>query len=75
MNIDTGVAVIIVAETNSLLFIGICNKSCSTCSIAEHKGVSIPQHTCYKNWCDSSCAIEVDIIVLGFKQSETLHEL
>ena len=74
-NANSGVAVIFGAETKSLLFIGVRNKYCSTCSIAEHKGVSIPPHTCYKNWCGSSCAMEADIIVEGFKQSETLHGL
>ena len=74
-NAKSGVAVIFGAESKSLLYIGVRNKYCCTCAIAEYKGVTIPPHTCYKNWSGSSCAMEADIIVEGFKQSETLHGL
>ena len=72
-NAKSGVAVIFGVETKSLLYISTCNKYCCTCAIAEHKGVSIPPHTCYKKWSGSSCAMEVDIILEGFKLSETLR--
>ena len=74
-NANSGVAIIYGAETKNLLHIGVRNKYCFTCAAAEHKGVTIPQHTCYKNWFGSSCAMEADILVEGFKQSETLHGL
>ena len=35
----------------------------------------IPPHKCYKNWSDSSCAMESDIILQGFKCSERMHGL
>ena len=49
-NAKSGIAVIFGAESKSLLYIGVRNKYCCTCAIAEHKGVTIPPHTCYKNW-------------------------
>ena len=61
------------AETKSPL----CYKNCSTCtySIAKHNGVSIPPCACYKNWGCPTCAMEANIIMEWFKQSETLHDL
>ena len=34
-----------------------------------------PQHTCFRNWDKSSSAMETDIILKGFLQSETQHGL
>ena len=36
----TAVAVIFGAETKSLLYIGVRNKYCSTCAVADHKVLS-----------------------------------
>ena len=74
-NANSGVAVIFGAETKSLLFIGVRNKYCSTCAIAQHKKIPIPDHKCYKNWSGSSCSMEANIIVEGFRLSESMHGL
>ena len=74
-NANSGVGVIFGAHTKKLLFIGIRNKYCSTCSIAKHKNIPVPSHKCFRNWTGSSCAMESDIIVEGFKRSESMHGL
>ena len=61
-----GVAIIIGAETKQLLHIGIRNKYCSLCQRAETVGCKPRQHTCFKNWDESSQAMEADIILEGF---------
>ena len=72
-NAKSGVAVIIGKETKKLLFLGVRNKYCSTCSIAQNANKTVPPHTCYKYWEQSSCAMESDIVVEGFRMSETTH--
>ena len=72
-NAKSGVAVIFGLHTKKLLFIGIRNKYCSVCAVAEHKKQPIPQHKCYLNWSGSSCAMESDIVVEGFRLSEVTH--
>ena len=74
-NANAGVAVIFGAHTKKLLFIGVRNKYCSTCSIAQYRTTPVPFHICYKNWTGSSCSTESDIIVEGFKLSESMHGL
>ena len=69
-NANSGVAIIIGKET---LFLGNRNKYCSTCSIAHNSQNGPPPHKCYKNWAESSCAVEADILVEGFRMSETTH--
>ena len=53
----SGVAVIIGAQTKKILFLGVRNKYCSICAIHECKE-KIPDHLCYKNWNESSTAME-----------------
>ena len=72
-NAKSGVAVIFGLKTKQLLFLGVRNKYCSVCAVAEHKKVSPKQHICYRNWDRSSCAMESDIIVEGFRLSEATH--
>ncbi len=69
----SGVAVIIGERTKKLLFLGVRNKYCSICAIAVRKNKSPQTHKCDKNWSESSSAMEKDIIVEGFKQSELTH--
>ena len=73
-NAKSGVA-LIGRNTNKLLYLGIRNKFCSICSVAQHRNVSAKKHTCYKNWSGSSSAMEVDILVSGFQIAETTHGL
>ena len=74
-NANSGVGVIFGAHSKKLLYIGIHNKYCSTCSVAQRSSDTIPPHKCYKNWSQSSCAMESDIIVEGFRCSERMHGL
>ena len=72
-NANSGVGVIFGAATKKLLYIGIRNKYCAVCSIAQKRSSSPPQHTCFKNWTGSSTAMEADIIAAGFRHSEAMH--
>ena len=75
-NANSGVGVIFGAATKALLFIGIRNKYCSVCAISSRNNVvPVPQHKCYHNWSSSSCSMEADIILEGFRQSENMHGL
>ena len=70
-NAAGGVAIIIGQATGKLLHIGICNKNCYIRTAAESKHVKPMEHTCYKNWTDSSQAMEADIIYKGFVKANT----
>ena len=72
-NAKSGVGIIIGKETGKILFMGVRNKYCTICHNAS--GGTIPEHTCFLNWDQSSSAMETDIIVEGFCQSETQHGL
>ena len=67
-NAKSGVAVIIGSRTKKLLFLGVRNKYCSTCSIAENAGQEAPAHASYRNWNCSSPTMESDILVEGLRQ-------
>ena len=56
-----------------MLFLGVRNKFCSICTVAKNKGVSPKNHTCFKNWSQSSCSMETDILVSGFNTAEEMH--
>jgi len=66
-NAKSGVGVIIGLRTNKLLHIGVRNKECTGCQ----RGFK--EHTCFKNWNDSSSPMETDIILEGFKRAEKDH--
>lgn len=68
-NAKSGVGIIIGHATGKLLYIGVRNKYCTGCT----QGVPRDQHTCYKNWDESSSQMEPDIILEGFKQAEMVH--
>ena len=72
-NAKSGVAVIIGHHTKKLLFLGVRNKYCSVCAIAENAGHEVSDHMCYKNWNASSPAMESNILVEGFNQAERTH--
>ena len=71
-NAKSGVAVIFGLHTKKI-FLGVRNKYCSLCAVAENKGQDPQQHTCYRNWNGSSCAMESDIIAEAFRLSEVTH--
>ena len=60
-NAKSGVGVIIGLQTQKLLYIGVRNKACTSCT----RGIK--DHICFKNWTKSSSAMEADIILEGFK--------
>ena len=70
-----GVAIIIGKETNRLLHIGVKNKICYICSRAEGRQTEPQDHVCYKNWSESSQAMEAAIILEGFNAAEKVHKL
>ena len=74
-NAKSGVAVIFGAHTKKLVFLGVRNKYCCICAIAEHKKEDPPHHRCYRNWDGCSAAMESDIISEGFRLSETMYGL
>ena len=47
------------------------NKYCASCAA----GSSCGKHHCYKNWDESSSAMEREAILEGFQQSERVHGL
>ena len=74
-NANSGVGVIFGAATKKLLYIGVKNKYCAVCSIAQRKAIEPLHHVCFKNWTGSSMSMEADIIASGFRLSESMHGL
>ena len=72
-NANSGVGVIFGAATKKLLYMGVKNKYCAVCSIAQKKKSKPPNHQCFKNWSGSSTSMEADIIASGFRPSESMH--
>jgi len=70
----SGVAVIIGERTKKLLYLGVRNKFCSICPVAANKKILPQSHNCYKNWDESSSAMEKDIITEGFSERKTCKE-
>ena len=68
-NAKSGVGVVIGFHTHKILYIGVRNKECTACT----RGIR--DHICFKNWNESSSAMETDIILEGFKQAESNHGL
>ena len=77
-NAASGVAVIIGHETGKLLHIGVRNKFCMGCTLEakqQKEDASRKCHVCYRNWHESSSAMESDIILEGFKAAESKYGL
>ena len=68
-----GVGIIIGACTKKILHIGVRNKYCITCSKAESRGEQPKDHDCFRNWNESSQAMEADAILEGFNACEVVH--
>ncbi|XP_067203566.1 uncharacterized protein [Linepithema humile] len=73
----SGVGAIIGYRTRKVLFIGIRNKFCTVCDMAERIGHEPHSHKCYKNFDRnaSSTRMESDAIAEGFKNSLEMHGL
>ena len=55
-NAKSGVGVVIGFHTHKILYIGVQNKECAACT----RGIR--DHICFKNWNESSSAMETDVI-------------
>lgn len=73
----SGVGAIIGYRTRKVLFVGIRNKFCTVCNMAERKSLEARVHKCYKNFDRnaSSTRMESDAVVEGFKSSIEMHGL
>lgn len=71
----SGAAAIIGKQTKQILFLGIKNKYCQICAIAQSNGTDIKDHLCYKNYNGPSTGMESEILVEGFKNSIKEHGL
>ncbi|ESO98101.1 hypothetical protein LOTGIDRAFT_174357 [Lottia gigantea] len=61
--------------TRKLLHIGIRKKHCYICDSAKNHHMDPVEHEFFKNWEDSSQAMESDIIVDGFLNAEQDHSI
>lgn len=66
-NARSGVGIIIGYHTQKILHIGVRNKECTACT----RGIK--DHVCFRNWNESSSAMETDIILEGFRRAERDH--
>jgi hypothetical protein len=73
----SGVGAIIGYRTRKVLFVGIRNKFCTVCDMAQRRGLEPRSHRCYKNFDSnaSSTSMESDAIAEGFKSSLEMHGL
>ncbi|XP_029171153.1 uncharacterized protein LOC114940603 [Nylanderia fulva] len=73
----SGVGTLIGYHTKKVLFIGIRNKYCTICDVAERNRIEPKKHKCYKNFDRnaSSTSMESDAIAEGFKSSLEMHGL
>ncbi|KMQ89298.1 hypothetical protein RF55_11082 [Lasius niger] len=73
----SGVGAIIGYHTKRILFVGVRNKYCTVCDVAERNGIKSRDHKCYKNFDRnaSSTSMESDAIAEGFKSSLEMHGL
>lgn len=69
-NALSGVAAIVGYYTKKVLHMGVRNKFCFVCARSSDENIKL-DHECFKNWTESSSSMEANIIVEGFKQSET----
>ena len=74
-NASTGVAIIVGAATKKIIFIGIRNKLCTICRAISTKKIPYKEHVCYKNWNNSSTAMESDIIVDGLNYLKDTYNI
>ena len=66
----SGVAIVVGAHTQKVLFVGVRSSRCATCRRADSMGTESPEHNCQKNWDKSAQAMEADIFLEGFQQAE-----
>lgn len=74
-NSSSGVAVVIGAATQKILFVGVRNKLCLICNAISSGKIEPKEHLCFKNWSGASTAMEADIVVEGLKYLEDFHKV
>ncbi|KAK7867656.1 hypothetical protein R5R35_001308 [Gryllus longicercus] len=72
---NSGVSCVIGMRTQTILDLGIRNKSCSICEYREAQQLHPKHDKCYKNWDGASASMEKDMLVECFKHSKQLHGL
>ncbi|XP_029173197.1 uncharacterized protein LOC114942073 [Nylanderia fulva] len=72
-----GIGAIIGYRTRKVLYVGVKNKYCIICDMAERRGIEPKTHNCYKNFDRnvSSTKMESDAIAEGFNCSLEMHGL
>lgn len=70
-NAKSGVGIIIGLKTKKIIHMSVKNKYCARCAAGSPRD----KHHCYKNWDESSSAMETQAILEGFQQSERIHGL
>ena len=72
----SGVGAIIGYRIRKVLFVGIRNKFCTVCHMAEREGLEAKSHKCYKNFDHniSSARMESDAIAEGFACNIAMHD-
>lgn len=71
----SGAAAIIGKNTGEILFLGVKNKYCQVCALAEKSSFEAKEHLCFKNYNGPSTSMESEILVEGFKSSIEQHGL
>lgn len=74
-NALSGVASIFGWNTKKCLFVGVKNKYCIICHRSSQLNETARPHICYKNWNSTSTSMESNIIIEGFKESISMHNL
>ncbi|CAH2106686.1 unnamed protein product [Euphydryas editha] len=74
-NASSGAAAIVGQHSKKVLYSGVKNKYCLTCSRSASKRKEPPEHACCKNFSGPSTAMEAAIITEGFKSSLADHGL
>ncbi len=72
-NAPGGVGIVVGEETKKLLFIRVKVKTCYICTRAENEGKVPEPHECWKNWSQSSQAMEAAIFLEAFSECEAVH--
>ena len=57
----SGHGYLIGCRTRNVIAMGVLKKKCSTCGVADRRGVEIPSHTCNVNHVDSSGSMEASL--------------
>lgn len=70
-NAKSDVGIIIGQKNKKILHMSVKNKYCASCAAGSPRD----QQNCYKNWTESSSAMETESILEGFRQSEQVHGL